>query len=145
MYINENGQQVAAPDSRAGLAAAPRNAQQQLKINIPADHIAYQIGECAQLLSGGLLKATPHMVRGPSVTSTSAGVHRSTFAVFMQPQVYTKLDLPVHPSIEKSRAIEANPWVPPLANRWQPGYDFNDFTQKTFAAYYSRDGAAADN
>jgi isopenicillin N synthase-like dioxygenase len=60
-------------------------------------HLNDAIGECAQLLSGGLLKATPHMVRGPSVTNTSAGVHRSTFAVFMQPQVYRKLDLPAHP------------------------------------------------
>jgi isopenicillin N synthase-like dioxygenase len=44
MYINSNGEQVPAPDTRAGLAAAPRNSAQQLKVNIPADHIAYQIG-----------------------------------------------------------------------------------------------------
>jgi len=142
MYINEDGKQVPSPDTRAGLAVAPRHSQQQLKVNIPVDHIAYQIGECAQILSGGLLKATPHMVRGPAVSRSSNGVHRSTFAVFMQPQVYTNLNLPAHDTINAATALEANPWVPPLAGRYKTGYDFNDFTQKTFAAYYSRDGAA---
>ena len=37
-----------------------------------------------QIHSGGLLRATPHHVRTPSVPA--AGVSRNTFAVFMQPR-----------------------------------------------------------
>jgi hypothetical protein len=33
------------------------------QVNIPADAVAYQIGETAQILTGGLLSATPHMVQ----------------------------------------------------------------------------------
>lgn len=54
-----------------------------VKVSIPADCLAFQIGEAAQVASRGLLVATPHLVRGISSTS----VARNTFAVFMQPNV----------------------------------------------------------
>lgn len=38
----------------------------------------------AQVQSGGLLRATPHYVKGPG--GSAAGVSRNTFAVFMQPR-----------------------------------------------------------
>ena len=73
-----------------------------VKVGIPPTHLAFQIGETAQIHSGGYLqvqfslkwfhffvskyytlymKATPHAVRG----SSKHGISRQTFAVFMQP------------------------------------------------------------
>ncbi|KAI9100491.1 hypothetical protein DFS34DRAFT_487814 [Phlyctochytrium arcticum] len=55
-------------------------------VAIPADCLAFQIGEAAQVASRGVLVATPHLVRGadpvPGLVLT-----RNTFAVFMQPNV----------------------------------------------------------
>ena len=46
-----------------------------------------------QIHSGGLLKATPHFVK-TAMSHGSRGVSRSTFAVFMQPDVEEAMDIP---------------------------------------------------
>ncbi|KAJ1531124.1 hypothetical protein HK405_001719, partial [Cladochytrium tenue] len=51
---------------------------------IPREALAFQLGEAAQVASGGLLEATPHLVRA---ASSAASVARNTFAVFLQPDV----------------------------------------------------------
>ncbi|KAJ3105584.1 hypothetical protein HDU97_007926 [Phlyctochytrium planicorne] len=54
-----------------------------IKVNIPRDCLAFQIGEASQVASNGLLVATPHLVK----SGGAANVSRNTFAVFMQPNV----------------------------------------------------------
>ena len=81
MYIDENGNEVQVKDPQSGLYIKSRNSE-NIKVNIPADSVAYQIGETSQILSGGKLQATPHVV----VTNpNTAGVSRNTMAVFMGP------------------------------------------------------------
>ncbi|KAJ3219553.1 hypothetical protein HDU67_000498 [Dinochytrium kinnereticum] len=58
-----------------------------IKVSIPRDCLAFQIGEASQVASGGLLVATPHLVK----SGGAANVSRNTFAVFMQPNVDHKL------------------------------------------------------
>ncbi|KAI8610272.1 Clavaminate synthase-like protein [Chytriomyces sp. MP71] len=53
------------------------------RVTIPEDCIAFQVGEAAQILSKNVLRATPHLVKG----TDAAGVNRSTFACFLQPEV----------------------------------------------------------
>ncbi|KAJ3295905.1 hypothetical protein HDU79_008030 [Rhizoclosmatium sp. JEL0117] len=53
------------------------------KVGIPEDCVAFQVGQAASLLSKGVLRATPHLVKG----SDAGGVERSTFACFLQPDV----------------------------------------------------------
>ena len=48
---------------------------------VPQDYLLFQMGETAQIHSGGYLRATPHAVRGCS----TPGVSRSTMAVFLEP------------------------------------------------------------
>ena len=67
-------------DPEAGLYIRNRRGE-LVKVSIPVDCLAFQIGETAQILSGGLLQATPHAVRASKV----ANVSRETFAVFMEP------------------------------------------------------------
>ncbi|KAI8825806.1 uncharacterized protein EV422DRAFT_514202 [Fimicolochytrium jonesii] len=63
-----------------------------VKVKIPKDAVAFQIGEAAQIASRGLLVATPHLVKGAPIPAGSGMViARNTFAVFMQPNVDHKL------------------------------------------------------
>lgn len=84
-----------------------------VKIDIPEDMLAFQVGEAAQLASRGLFVATPHLVRGASaVESTSSAknrISRNTFACFIQPNVDREL---------------------------KPGYTFHDFTVDVMNRHY---------
>lgn len=42
---------------------------EEIKVSIPSDCLGIQVGECLQIVSGGLLVATPHCVRGCKQTS----------------------------------------------------------------------------
>lgn len=69
---------------------------QLVKANIPRDHLAFQLGECLQLISNESLRATPHCVRGIENDHPLAKfVARNTFAVFMQPNLFELVDPPV--------------------------------------------------
>ncbi|MGB4346572.1 MAG: hypothetical protein WBJ21_09270 [Burkholderiaceae bacterium] len=121
-----------------------RNRNSQLiHANIPVDNIAFQIGETAQVHSGGLLQATPHAVRG----SKMVGVSRETFAVFMEPMWMDPMAVPegVDPHQAQSQTAAANlpPGVPALKTRWEHRPDpaqapqtFGEFSEKTHQSYY---------
>ncbi len=55
--------------------------------------LAFQIGETAQIMSGGVLRATPHAVQAVRWPE-SASICRNTFALFMEPNFDVKMDLP---------------------------------------------------
>ena len=44
------------------------------------DSLAFQIGECSQIHTGGILQATPHAVRGPTGEGT-VGISRVRFSI----------------------------------------------------------------
>ncbi|KAL6782332.1 hypothetical protein ACKKBG_A06380 [Auxenochlorella protothecoides x Auxenochlorella symbiontica] len=59
---------------------------QVVRVGIPPECLAFQLGEAAQVLSGGLFTATLHCVVGPEPGSGGSQLTRETFAVFMQPR-----------------------------------------------------------
>lgn len=146
MFINKDGEVVSAStEPKAGLYCRSRHSE-LFKINIPEDHIGYQIGETAQVQSGGFLQATPHAVRGSYLPDIS----RETYAVFMEP-MYDALMLAPHgvdPQQTQTQSAAANlpPGVPPLATRWIPvsaheadvkqAQTFGEFTEQTHKSYY---------
>jgi isopenicillin N synthase-like dioxygenase len=73
-----------------------------------------QVGEALQIHSGGALRATPHYVRAPRPGPTE--VSRSTFALFLQPDVACMMTAPEGASQSKV-AVGA----------WQPGQTFGGF------------------
>lgn len=85
------------------------------------DMIAYQIGESAQIHSGGELMATPHCVRGSGLPNVS----RSTLAVFMQPN-HDVMMLPPK-GIELSKCE---------VDVLKEEMDFTKFTEKRLSEYY---------
>lgn len=138
MYLNPEGQQVPSPDSQAGLYIRCR-AGNVVKVAMPPNGLAFQIGETAQIHSGGLLQATPHCVRGPK-SSAGEGISRQTFAVFMEPEWDEAMDAPADTPTEKvvksTSAEYLPPGVPQLATRWKPSMTFGEFTDATLKSYY---------
>jgi isopenicillin N synthase-like dioxygenase len=85
------------------------------------------MGESLQILSGGLLNATPHYVQGarPSVKEAH-GVSRNTLAVFMQPHWDDKLCVPEGMPAEGVKPVVA----------WEEGQTFGEFTNVKLGQYY---------
>lgn len=109
-----------------------------MHVRIPADNVAFQLGEVFQILSGGALRATPHCVRAPrNAGSAVKGVYRNTLAVFMQPRWDVVLDIP---SIEKKRTKRGDDLgmeiTDPEVACWQPGISFGEFSERKFESYY---------
>lgn len=106
------------------------------RIVLPPDMLAFQIGETAQILSGGVLQATPHSVQASPVP----GISRSQLAVFMEPDAWAPMATPAgadKENIYRGMRGELMPkGVPPLEGRWSPQDDFGTFSQKTFESYY---------
>lgn len=125
----------------AGLFIRSRQSE-LIKVSIPPANIAFQIGETAQVHSGGLLQATPHAVRG----SNAPHVSRESFAVFMEPMWTEPMSCPagLDASNAQSQSAAANlpPGVPPLSSRWHyrgegaVAQTFGEFSDETLKSYY---------
>lgn len=96
-----------------------------VQIRIPSDHIAFQLGQSIEILTAGLLQATPHYVRA-ATGREMAGVSRSTFAVFLQPSWDDVLEPPTG-SEELRKRI----------SKWEPGITFGEFSERTFSGNYN--------
>ncbi|KAE8443167.1 hypothetical protein EG329_002265 [Mollisiaceae sp. DMI_Dod_QoI] len=81
-----------SPDPLAGLYIRSRTSD-VVKVNIPLDCLAFQTGSALELMTGGVLKAVPHFVRGPSVNRKTGKVARNTLAVFTQPNLDEIVDV----------------------------------------------------
>lgn len=124
MYVDAEGREVGNPDpGHAGLHVRNRRGE-TVRVAIPAGCMAFQVGETTQVLSGGLLRATPHAVVAarPGAPSTR-GVSRASFAVFMQP----RWDTPMASPLEGADVG---------VGAWRPGLDFGAFTNATLEQYY---------
>lgn len=116
------------PVPEAGLYVEDRN-QQVVKVTIPSDCMAIQIGECTQIVTGGSVVATPHCVKG------SPGLVRISLACFIDVPPHTPIASPDGCSESSILATESTR-VPPLSQRWQNGMTFGNFLQQTFQMYY---------
>lgn len=121
MFLKD-GVEVASQDAAAGLYVKTRS-DQIVKVSYGEDEIAYQIGETTEILSGGYLHATPHCVRAPSGKDV-AGLERSTFALFMQPDWDEVLNFPENVPIHKEL-------IPPNSS-----VTFGEYTEKLLDKYY---------
>jgi len=137
LYLDASGNEVTKPDPSAGLYIRSRD-HQLVKVSIPSDHLIFQIGETAQIHSGGLLRATPHCVRGPQ--GSSEGISRETFAVFMEPRWDYPLDAPNGVSevdVYLNGEDSMPKGIPKLSTRWKTGMDFGGFSKVTLEGYYA--------
>ncbi|ACI64788.1 predicted protein, partial [Thalassiosira pseudonana CCMP1335] len=117
LYLDPNGQVVDCLDPQAGLYIKSRTGE-LVHAQLPSNALMFQVGETMQVQSGGCLQATPHAVRCCKIGNVS----RETFAVFMEPEYHSNMDLP------KGRTT--------LRSRWRPGMNFGEFSNETFAAFH---------
>lgn len=139
LYLDVNVNIVEpASDPKAGLYIKARNGQ-LVHAKLPPNSIAYQIGETAQIHTGGILKATPHAVRGCS-NSNNNNISRETFAVFMEPEYHSTMSLPAGRTLSNTQCIEDERYLPisvkTLQSRWKLGMTFGEFSNATFAAFH---------
>ena len=133
-------------DPDAGLYVTDRSGE-SIHVSIPEDCMAIQIGEVVQILTGGVVSATPHCVRGPNPNFNSADgpgikVARISCPCFIDSKPTFPLVAPNGSSKEQVvNAGVGREKVPALEDRWtQDGMAFGDFLQKTFEKYYDWKG-----
>jgi hypothetical protein len=158
--INPSPRPASPPDARAGLYVRTRSGR-AARADIPADHLAFQVGQVAAIVSGGLLCATPHCVRAPCAGATAGSdVSRETFAVFLQPDVRAPLSVPCPPAAaEEADAGQEAPAAPssslPRAltalllstadsGQYRPGDSFGDFAERTVRGNYGGGGGEGE-
>jgi hypothetical protein len=135
MFLDEKGNEVPCPDeSRCGLFIQTRQGD-QVRASIPPDHCAFQIGETSQIQSGGLLQATPHAVL--SSTSSSCGVTRESFAVFLEPEFGDELSIPEGKTVDDCQGHKQGEklGLRSIRARWNPGQSFGDFHLATVSGF----------
>eukprot|EP01129_Flabellula_baltica_P017359 TRINITY_DN9602_c0_g1_i1.p1 TRINITY_DN9602_c0_g1~~TRINITY_DN9602_c0_g1_i1.p1 ORF type:complete len:376 (+),score=87.03 TRINITY_DN9602_c0_g1_i1:29-1156(+) len=136
MFIDdETGEAVPNPDPEGGLYIVNRSGG-STRVKIPADHLGVQCGECLQIISGGLIVATPHCVR-PSASPDGTKLGRTTFPVFID--VSPEFPLSAPEGISRDQVFDKTvvSKVPPLEERWlENGTPFVEFLGDTFKKYY---------
>lgn len=135
MYLDKDFKEVDPKDVEddvSGLFAMTRD-HKEVKIRIPQNSLAFQIGETAQIMSGGLLCATPHSVVSKPNTD---GISRNTFALFLEPNSDQLISVPK--GVDPKNVYKDDPTnqVPLIDQRWEEGFTFSQFENKTFQLYY---------
>jgi len=119
--------EISCPDPMAGLYIKTRN-NKMVRVKMTGDQIGYQIGECSQVLTGALLRATPHAIRALRYPE-SKNVARDSFAVFMQPN----FDFVLKPPVGISPSEVA-------VGQYNEEMNFGQFGKATIQFYYSEAG-----
>ena len=132
-YFDQNDKEINPQDG--GLHIKDRN-NNFVKVDIPEDCVAFQIGEILQILSGNKLIATPHCVKSTSMENVS----RNTLAIFMDTDPLFNIKVPdnMKDNIEEIITIQNLPeGVPKLKDRFTNGMTYAEFLDKTYKSYYN--------
>ncbi|GAX11595.1 hypothetical protein FisN_1Lh042 [Fistulifera solaris] len=99
---------------------------ENIGVSWPADCLAFQLGETFQILTNGLLEATPHAVK-----RVEEGCTREALAVFLQPE----FDFPLTANYTEEILSST---VRPLKQRYRPGCTFGEFHNATVQAFQAK-------
>ena len=134
-FDDASGKRIPNPDPKGGLWIIDRQSG-AVKVDFPENEMAVQCGECLQIITGGLVVATPHCV-APSFPTDGTKIGRGSFPVFID----TCPDFPLSPPFGVNRAAvfdkTPNSKVPPLEQRWlSDGVPFVQYLGDSFRKYY---------
>lgn len=141
MVENTGEELPSAPDgSDGGLYVRSRDRAVE-KVTLPADCIGYQIGEASQIMSAGLLVATPHQVRSHKAAAGGAPISREAFALFIEPQWDASIGPPGGANVKDILENEETELIPPLSKRLQLNQHdntvlFGDYLANSIKFYY---------
>ena len=133
-FDDATGERVGAP-AGAGLLAFSRSGA-KVRVGAPPEgSILFQIGEAAQILSGGTLVATPHAVAAGDM----ARVSRESFALFVEPDWDEAMQVPTGCSLDAVLAPDdaRADIIPPMRSRLtEVPVAFAKFLTDSIAQYY---------
>lgn len=164
MFMLSNGREEEECESPSGhtyLQVFHPETKRVLTVRVPKGSFIVQVGESADVLSRGRLRATLHSVSRPP---KMGNLSRETFVVFLQPawsKIFSLTDYPIElltglgdQSLEfceeeeecgarqelngPSRKIHEI--VPPLSSRLRDGMTFAEFAKETTKQYYGGRG-----
>ncbi|OLQ12019.1 hypothetical protein AK812_SmicGene4122 [Symbiodinium microadriaticum] len=113
-----------------------------LRVALPSDCLGFQIGEAAQIISGGVLVATPHQVRSHQRSPGDKAICRETFALFIEPQWDAPIGPPKGVGYDAVLEEEEQELIPPLSKRLKrtpPDVSpvvFGEYLGSSFEEYY---------
>ena len=119
------------PDPDTGLYISDCNGTIH-NIQIPKDCMAIQIGECTQIITGGMVRATPHCVKA----GRDQSIARISLACFVDTKADFRLCIPKWCRIDDVISCPLKDKVPPLDKRWNDGITFGEFLDNTFRKFY---------
>ncbi|KAH8068709.1 hypothetical protein JL721_6571 [Aureococcus anophagefferens] len=132
-FDDATGERVGAP-AGAGLLAFSRSGAKVRVGAPPKGSILFQIGEAAQILSGGTLVATPAVAAGDM-----ARVSRESFALFVEPDWDEAMQVPTGCSLDAVLAPDdaRADIIPPMRSRLtEVPVAFAKFLADSIAQYY---------
>lgn len=106
-FDDKTGTITPNPDPQGGLWIVDRGSQ-PVHVKIPADFLAVQCGECLQVITGGLLVATPHAVRA-SQSPDGRQIGRATFPVFIDTDTDYPMSAP--PGVSREAVFDKVPFL----------------------------------
>jgi len=124
-------------DHGKGLQILPYGSSDLESVELEEDSIGFQIGETAQMLTYGVLRATPHSVQPLSTgDDNTTSPSRASFALFMQPDPKYEifLDDQFHDSVLKPNP-NAPQELPDLRHRFSNGMTFAEFAERSFQEF----------
>jgi len=139
IYVDhDSGEVVDNPDpDGAGLWVVKRDGD-SVHVKLPRDCMAVQVGECTQVVTGGMFVATPHCVRGcRSQFTCGRPIARIACPCFIDSHPTFPLEMPKGTSREHVLSKGLSDKVPFLGDRWElDGQSFGDFLGASFRRYY---------
>lgn len=128
MYMNEDEgdeNEIDCPTKESGLFIIKADTKEIVRVSIPRNALAFQIGQTLQIISGGILLATKHAVMGVPPSHPAARTSsRSTFAVFLEPNWDAPMTTPA--GREDLTGVK----------QFRPNTTFGQFSKDTTSLYY---------
>jgi len=146
MWLNdETHEEVEGICSEAGLHVCSRSGKVE-KVSVPKGCLLFQVGEAAQIMSGGVLRATPHYVRGHASPPGEMQISRETFAMFIEPNWDSLIGPPKGATIADIFRDEETQLIPPLSTRFHPDpethmVEFGKLLGDSFVEYYKHNNS----
>ncbi|GAB2298234.1 hypothetical protein Dimus_032305 [Dionaea muscipula] len=151
MFIKSCNQECPSPSGDSYLQIFDPNKKKICIVKAPPESsFVVQVGESADILSRGKLRATLHSVYRP--LGLLENLSRETFVVFLQPAWNKVLDISSYdsssdasrsteqPQDTKEVTLEFHKIVPPLSSRLRNGMTFAEFSRETTKQYYGGSG-----
>lgn len=157
MFMSASDQECPSPNSHTYLQIFHPEKEIILMVDAPPESFIVQVGESADVLSKGKLRATLHCVCRPALLEN---LSRETFVVFLQPcwkKTFSLTNYPVESSTygssEQNHSEQQDFFnkllsdihnvVPPLSLRIRDGMTFAEFSKETTKQYYGDKGLQA--